>query len=433
MMILNKKAFFFILLIGIFLMAGISCTRHTESARSFEREDLESVQGAHNANSIPQEREKHSKIRRKLRNANAQTAPSQTVDSETLQLTPDQIKTLGIETVTVKQTQLKNQLDAMGKVLEHPYRKAIVSYAFPARISEIHGRIGDWVKPGDKLVTLQSEEVGIAKSEFYKSNSDFDLAKVNYERQKRLFDRGVGAQKDFLEAETDYKVAEANLNAAEKKLHVLGFSEDAVRIIAETHQINPVITLYAPIQGKIIRNNAVMGAMIDQETEILTVMDPTILCSDAEIYEKDIARIKEGQEVDLRVPAYPGEKFNAKICYISDVLNEETRTITVRSEVENDRYKLKPGMFANIQIFTTGTRDALMIPSGAILEIKGEKIIFTREGDTFRSKIIQAGVSLNGNTEVLSGLRAGEEIVVRGNIQLQAELKDKDISLGVIH
>jgi len=430
---LNKKPYLFVLFIGIFLIFGINCARQTESSKAFAKDGLDPVPGAHDANAVPQQQEKHRKIRRKLRNTSTQPSPTQTADSDVLKLSPDQIETLGIETVVADRIQLQNHLDALGRVLEHPYRKAIVSYAFPARISEIHARIGDWVKPGDKVVTLQSEEVGIAKSDFYKTSSDFDLAKVNYERQKRLFDRGVGAQKDYLAAETDYKVAEANLNAAEKKLHVLGFSEDAVKQIAETHQINPVITLYAPVQGKIIRNNAVMGAMIDQETEILTIMDPTVLCSDAEIYEKDIALIHEGQEVSLNVPAYPGEKFKAKVSYIGDVLNEETRTITVRSEVENNRFKLKPGMFANIQISTSGTRDALMIPSGAILEIKGEKIIFTQEGDAFRSKVIQAGIALNGMTEVLSGLQAGEKIVIRGNIQLQAELKDKDISLGVIH
>jgi len=412
---LNKNPYLFVLFIGIFLTFSIHCARQTESSKAFAKDGLDPVPGAHDANAIPRQQEKHRKTRRQLRNTSTQPSPTQTADSDVLKLSPDQIETLGIETVVADRIQLQNHLDALGRVLEHPYRKAIVSYAFPARISEIHARIGDWVKPGDKVVTLQSEEVG------------------NYERQKRLFDRGVGAQKDYLAAETDYKVAEANLNAAEKKLHVLGFSEDAVKQIAETHQINPVITLYAPVQGKIIRNNAVMGAMIDQETEILTIMDPTVLCSDAEIYEKDIALIHEGQEVSLNVPAYPGEKFKAKVSYIGDVLNEETRTITVRSEVENNRFKLKPGMFANIQISTSGTRDALMIPSGAILEIKGEKIIFTQEGDAFRSKVIQVGIALNGMTEVLSGLQAGEKIVIRGNIQLQAELKDKDISLGVIH
>jgi len=257
-----------------------------------------------------------------------------------VELSDDEKEAIEMETVVASFMPLKSHLQAMGKVLAHPLRKAIVSYAFPARISQIHVRIGDWVKARQRLVTLQSEEVGTAKSEFYKAQADYELAKVNFEREKRLFDRGVGAKKNFLAAESEFKVAQASLNAAEKKLHVLGFTEEQVKIISETHQINPVITLFAPISGKIIDNKAILGAMIDQETEILTIMDPTVLCIDAEIYEKDIAKIRIGQEVEISVPAYPGDTFIGKIRYISDVLHEETRTITVRTEVDNKDYKL---------------------------------------------------------------------------------------------
>lgn len=232
--------------------------------------------------------------------------------SDVIEFTEEEQSAIEIDTVKAAYMPLKSKLAAMGKVLEHPYRKAVVSYPFPARIAQIHARIGDWVRQGQKLITLQSEEVGIAKSEFYKAQADYELARVNYERQKRLFDRGVGAQKDYLASESDFKVAEATLNAAEKKLHVLGFGEEEVKLITKTHQINPIITLYAPIEGKITINNAVLGAMIDQGTEILTIMDPTILCIDAEIYEKDIAKIRDKQQVEVRVPAYPGDQFNAK-------------------------------------------------------------------------------------------------------------------------
>ena len=229
--------------------------------------------------------------------------------TEGIALTEEETKAVEIQTVKASYLPLRSQLAAMGKVIAPQQRKAIVSYAFPARISQIHIRIGDWVKKGQKLVTLQSEEVGSAKSEFYKALADYELTQINSERQKRLFDRGVGAKKDFLTSEADLKVAQVNLNAAEKKLHVLGFSEEEIKIISETHQINPVISLYAAIAGKIIQNNAVLGAMVDQATEILVIMNPTVLWIDAEIYEKDIAKIRLGQKVEVSVPDYPGEKF----------------------------------------------------------------------------------------------------------------------------
>ncbi len=353
--------------------------------------------------------------------------------ADVIEFTEAEQSAFEIDTVKAAYMPLKSKLIAMGKVLEHPYRKAIVSYPFPARIAQIHARIGDWIKKGQKLVTLQSEEVGNAKSEFYKAQADHELARVNYERQKRLFDRGVGAQKDSLYAESDFKIAEATLNAAEKKLHVLGFSEEEVKLIAETHQINPIITLYAPIDGKITINNAVLGAMIDQGTEILTIMDPTILCIDAEIYEKDIAKIRDKQQVEVNVPAYPGDQFNAEISFIGDVLNEETRTITVRSEVKNTDYKLKPGMFADIKILLNHHDRALVLPKEAILDDGDNSIVFIKKAGKYYPQVVELGAKEDSRVEILSGIQEGDEVVTTGNYQLKSKLYDEILKKGQVH
>ena len=338
-----------------------------------------------------------------------------------------------IETAKVSTKSLRSQLEAMGKILAHQSRKAIVCYAFSARIGQIHVAIGDWVKASQPLVTLQSEEVGEAKSAFYKAKADFELARSNYDREKKLFDRGVGAQKNFLVTEAEFKVAEANLNAAEKKLHVLGFSEEQVKDIAETHQINPVITLFAPISGKIVQNNAILGAMVDQSSEIMTILDPRLLWVDAEIYEKDIAKIRVVQNVEVSVPAYSGETFSGKICYISDILNEDTRTITVRTEVENRQYKLKPGMFATIRIYLNHLSDALVVPEAAVLDDKDEKIVFIKREGKFFPQTVETGVKEKGFIEILRGLSEGDEIVIRGNYQLKSKLYDDMLKKAGIH
>jgi cobalt-zinc-cadmium efflux system membrane fusion protein len=350
-----------------------------------------------------------------------------------IQLSEQEREVVKVETVKAVYAPLKAELSAMGKVIAPQNSKAIVSYAFPARISQIHIRIGDWVKRGQRLVTLQSEEVGNAKSEFYKASADFELAKVSNERQQRLFDRGVGAKKDFLSSEADLKVAEANLTAAEKKLHVLGFTEEDVALISESHQINPVITLNAPISGKIIQNNAVLGSMIDQGTEILVIMDPTVLWIDADIYEKDIAKIRLGQEVAVTVPAYPGEEFFGKTTYISDVLHENTRTITVRTEVENRDYKLKPGMFASIRIALNHQSRALVVPQEAVLDDRGDKVVFIQRGDQFFLQVVQTGTTENGLIEIVQGLAEGDEVVKAGNYQLKSKLYEEILKAGHIH
>lgn len=430
---MNKKIFS-ILIIGVFIITGISCGRRSDdNQRTLNSNRSESAETGIQPSGEGQGygRGRGGSGLGRGKNAFARGRGWGRMDE--INLTENENSAIEIKTVKAEYKPLRSQLFATGKIIAHPYRIAIVSYAFPARIAQIHVRIGDWVKPGQELVTLQSEEVGNAKSEFYKAMADFELARVNYERQKRLFDRGVGAQKDYLAAEAEFKVAEASLNATEKKLHVLGFTEAQIKVISETHQINPIITLFAPIRGKIIENNAILGAMVDQGTEILTILDPTILCVDADLYEKDIAKIKEGQHVEASVPAYPDETFEGKICYISDVLNEETRTITVRTELENKNYKLKPGMFADIGIFLNHATDVLVVPEEAILDDKDDKIVFVKQENKFFLHVVETGAKENNYIEILSGLNEGDFVVTDGNFQLKSKMYEEILKKGQVH
>jgi cobalt-zinc-cadmium efflux system membrane fusion protein len=294
--------------------------------------------------------------------------------------------------------------------------------------------MGDWVEPGDSLVVLQSEEVGEATSAFYSANADYELAQVNFERESQLFESGVGARKNLSSAEAGLRVAAANLNAAEKKLHVLGFTESETESLKDTHQINPTITLFAPIAGKVVENNAVLGAMVDESTEILTIMNPTLLWVEAEVYERDIARIRTGQAVEITVPAYPDETFHGTLSYISDVLNPETRTITVRTEVPNTGLKLKPGMFANLTIELNHNGKAVAVPAGALLDDQGRPFLFVRRDEHhFRPRLVTLGASDGGFVEIVRGLEVGEEVVTSGNFQLKSKLYEAVLEAGHVH
>ncbi len=342
-------------------------------------------------------------------------------------------RAIGIETAMVTRRIMPDALNAMGKVLANQYRKAIVSYPFPARVYQIHARIGDYVKKGQRLIVLQSEEVGEATSAYYKANADFELARLNFDREQQLFEKGVGAKKNSLSAEAEFKVAETNLDAAEKRLHVLGFTEEEVTRIAQTHQINPLISLYAPIEGKIISSNMVLGNMVDESSEIMTIMDPSLLWVDAEIYEKDIARIKIGQEVAVTVPAYQEEVFNGKVTYISDLLNASTRTITVRTEVYNKGNRLKPGMFANLELSINNAASALVIPTSAVLDDQGKKIAFVKINGAYYLRTVQTDSKDDDFIAITSGIEEGEEVVTAGNFELKSKLYEEILKSAGVH
>jgi RND family efflux transporter MFP subunit len=173
--------------------------------------------------------------------------------------------------------------------------------------------------------------------------------------------------------------------------------------------------------------------MVDQETEILTIMDPSVVCIHADIYERDIAKIRIGQEVEAIVPAYPGEVFKGKISFISDVLNEETRTITVRSEITNRDFKLKPGMFANIDIFLNHQNNVLVLPKEAILDEGNDRIVFLKVDGKYIPRIIDTGLQNGGFVEILGGIKEGDEVVTVGNFQLKSKLYDEILKKAGIH
>jgi cobalt-zinc-cadmium efflux system membrane fusion protein len=350
-----------------------------------------------------------------------------------IELTPAEVQSLDIATAKAAYHSMRALHSAMGKVLAPQPRMAKVCYAFPARISAVHVKIGDWVEKGQPVLTLQSEEVGRAKSEYYKAMADLELASQNYEREKRLSTRGVGAQKNTLAAEAGFKVAQASLEAAEKKLHVLGFSEADVRSIAGTHQVHPEIKVSAPISGKVIEHNAILGSMVDQTTDLMTIMDPTVLWVDAEVFERDIAKIRIGQDVQITVLAYPGEVFRGKISYISETMNPETRTLNVRTEVQNRDFKLKHGMFADVSIILNGGLRVLTVPAGAVLENNNQDIVFVKTDGGYAPRIVTVSAEQNGNCAIAEGLREGEEVVVRNAYLLKSKLYDELLKKAGVH
>ncbi|MFO7617444.1 MAG: efflux RND transporter periplasmic adaptor subunit [Bacteroidales bacterium] len=368
--------------------------------------------------------------------ATSQTPQESSVEFETrgplnITLTGTEERSIGLQTEIAQLRVVTRELKALGKVLANQYRQAIVSYPFPARVSRILAHTGDYVRKGQPLIILQSEEVGEATAAFYKCSADKELARVCYDRQQLLFEKGVGARKDYLAAEAEFKIAEANLNAAEKKLHLLGFSEEEVRKIAETHQINPLITLYSPIEGKIVSGNLVLGSMVDETTEILAILDPSQLWVEAEIYEKDIARIELGQEAIITVQAYPDETFPGKITFISDFLNETSRTITIRTEVANRAGKLKPGMFASLQVSMGDKGHEVAVPSRSILDDRGQKLVFIKEGGEYTARRVQVGAKDQDYVFIIQGVSAGEEVVTTGTFQLKSKMQEEVLKSGL--
>ena len=351
---------------------------------------------------------------------------------QVLEISPEAAEIIDLKVEPAIMKSMGSHVATTGKVKANENKVAIVGPLFSGRIKEFLVNVGDWVHKGTKLVLLESVEVAEAKSEFYKTYAEMELAKINYERQQRLFKENISSKKNLAAAEADYKIAMANLESAHKNLHTLGFTEEDVKNISTEHEINPIICLCAPITGRVVKRQGVVGAMVDQSNDLVTVMDLSSLWIDADIYEKDISLINIGRKVEVAVTSYPREIFMGQVAYIGDVVNEETRTVTVRTVVNNKDRKLKVGMFANFRIYTAAEKKALVITVDAVLDEMGEKIVFIKEGNAFRRKAVEVGNTLDNFTEIIAGLKEGDQVVVKGHFQLQSELVEKESTGGVV-
>ena len=165
------------------------------------------------------------------------------------------------------------------------------------------------------------------------------------------------------------------------------------------------------------------GDIIDESREVFAVADITRVWVQAEVYKKDLGRIRIGQNAGIKVDTYPGETFAGEVAYISDALDPQTRTARVRCEVANQQLKLKTDMYANLELPTTFSKQAIAVPESSLQQVEGRNVVFIRRSDTqFEKREVEKGVSVGGQTEIISGLKSGESVVTQGAFHLKSIL-----------
>lgn len=208
----------------------------------------------------------------------------------------------------------------------------------------------------------------------------------------------------------------ADLNDRVKAGDVMGF-------VQAPELLGKPLELKAPIDGVVIERKSAVGELIGRDTEIYTISDPTDLWLLAEIKERDIGAIKVGQEAAFTVLPYAGEVFHGKIVLVGNRVETDSRTLEVRIAVANADGRLKPGMFADVEIATTALPDVLVIADEALQTMDDDQVVFVAAGDTrFERRVVKTGLEQHGRVQVLDGLKEGDRVVTTGSFILKSEL-----------
>jgi len=345
-----------------------------------------------------------------------------------------------IETEIVTQQSIAGVIPATGKILVPENRMAVIGPVNQGRIVRLYAGQGTRVRKGQKLAELESADIDQAEADYLKALADYEnalrssaaevkLAQENYDRNKLLYEQKITAGKNLQSAEHDLEVAKAArensingtkaaLTAARRKLLLLGLSDATIDALSKKTDLAATFSLNSPIDGIVVERNATIGASVGTDANLFKIIDLSQVWIDANVFEKDLQRVRPGQEVKLTVPAFPQTTFSGKVIFVDSVVNPETRTVNVRTEVANPDGRLKPDMFANVQIVTDVNRAAISIPQSAVLNDEGKSIVFVADGNGYKKRQVQPGIQNNDRVEIVDGLNPGDKVVVKGNYLL---------------
>jgi membrane fusion protein, heavy metal efflux system len=341
-------------------------------------------------------------------------------------MTPAVQKENGIAVAPVKKQRLPGTISATGKVEVNADRIAHVSPRISGKVVAVRASLGDAVSTGQTLATLDSVELGEALSRYHQSKTRLGLAQSNMERVKVLVEKKIAARKEILQAETEYKTAQTELHTDRERLALYGVPASELNG-EKLHR--PLLPLRSPISGIITEKHAIVGELGDPSKSLYTVADLSSVWVMVDIHEKDLAKVRRGQPAAVTVGAFPELKFKGRVTYIADVVDEASRTVKARVEVSNPGRKLKPEMFATVQLALADDSPAVLaVPEDAVQDLDGKKVVFVADSaDKFAARTVETGRASGGLLEILSGLKEGEPFAVKGSFLLKSEIKKGEL------
>lgn len=344
---------------------------------------------------------------------------SQSSKSATPQLfTIPQDQMSHVQVVTVAPTKLTRTLRLTGSVEYNAFETTPVVSQVGGPVTRILVVPGDHVKQGQPMLEVSSPDYSQLLDTYLKAADASRLADRNYARAQDLYQHQALAERDLQQAESDRDQARADLNAAEQGLKILGV-KDPQNLSKGPATAN--IPVLAPISGEVVERQVSPGQVLQAgQTQAFTISNMATVWVVANIYQADLADVHTGDNVVVQTDAYP-DTFHGKISYISPALDPNTRTLQARVVVDNKGEKLKRDMYCTV-IVTAGTvNNAIAVPDAAVLrDDENLPFVYVESGtNQFGRRAVRIGESTSGETQVLSGLSAGDKVVGNGSLFLQ--------------
>ena len=327
--------------------------------------------------------------------------------------------------VTVSAQGFSSTSETDGKIATDDDRTTQVFSPYSGRVTKVFAKAGDVVKAGQPLFALQASEFVQGQSDLVAAVAQLKIASAADARQHELLRASGAALKDVEQADADLANAKAALEAVHGRLRILGKTDAEIAALekgAGDRGASAETIVTAPISGVVTLRAVGVGQNIGSVTNggsspAFIVSDTSTLWLVGNLREDDAPSAKLGQTVQVRVPALPGQVFTAKVDFIAPTVDPSTHRVAVRARIANPGGELKPEMFANFTLVTSGVTDAVGVPEDAVIfEGDTARVWVAHDGRALELRQIKAGRTSDGVVEVLSGLQPGERVVTSGSL-----------------
>ncbi len=320
----------------------------------------------------------------------------------------------GIQTITVKSSAVPDYLVLPAHIEADPTRVVHVYPPAGGRIVEMKVRPSDHVEKGQLLALLESNDLSRAVADYHKAKVDAEVKQQALTRAEDLLAHNAIAQKDYQQAQGDAKIAQAELEATAQLIRVFGMDPD----YASTE-----LRVVAPRSGVVLEIGAASGEYsksLDAPQPLCTIADISTVWALGDIYERDFAGLKMGEEAQVTLDAYPDQRWSGRVGVLSDAVDPVTRTLHLRVVLPNPGGRIKPAMFGSIRVLRSSSQ-GILVPSSAVIREGNEAHVFVSKGNgRFERRTVKLGRAIDGSIEILSGVNQGDSIVSEGALLLRA-------------
>lgn len=317
---------------------------------------------------------------------------------------------------------IQNYIQVAGKVIIHPDCLGLVIPKVSGSVCEIKKKLGELVEKDEILALIESKEIAEAKALYLAALKKYRLQQMLLSREQKL--KGISAEHDYLQAECLAEEAKIALALSSQHLKALGFSSQEIEHMENDPTDLRFYALKAPLQGKILEKNVILGALVDSSSKAFTIGNLDEVMVEINVPQNDVQYLKEGLLVEIT--SSQGKVATAKICNFTPTINEETRSATALAVVENPGQEWSPGQFITAHIQTNVSEGGIVVPKSAIQMIKGQECLFVENGTEFIPSPVKLGKIDRQNAEVISGIATGTVYAASHTFCLKAEYEKEE-------